>query len=47
MHAMQEKCSEIPGVKKISAEECGEINDLHPQRKKDIGNQIAEVFITI
>ncbi|MCR5283562.1 MAG: hypothetical protein K6E18_09345 [Lachnospiraceae bacterium] len=41
MQACQRACSDIPFAYLAEAAETGEINDLHPQRKKEIGELAA------
>ena len=41
MQAVQESCTDIKGVSMIKTIGSGEINDLHPQRKKGIGEDAA------
>ena len=43
MQKVQEACTAIPGVYLVETAGTGEINDLHPQRKKPIGDRIAEI----
>ena len=43
MQKVQEACTAIPGVYLVETAGTGEINDLHPQRKKPIGDSIAEI----
>ena len=42
--AAQEKCNKIPGFYLVRSYGYGELNDLHPQRKEPIGEQIADVI---
>ncbi|MCR5208746.1 MAG: hypothetical protein K6C99_00875 [Lachnospiraceae bacterium] len=43
MQKVQEACTAIQGVYLVETAGTGEINDLHPQRKKPIGDAIAEI----
>ena len=47
MQKVQEACTAIPGVYLVETAGTGEINDLHPQRKKPIGDSIAEIVKTL
>ncbi|MCR5301637.1 MAG: hypothetical protein K6E49_04290 [Lachnospiraceae bacterium] len=42
--AAQEECTSIPGYHLVRSYGCGELNDIHPQRKEPIGRMIAEVL---
>ena len=47
MQKVHEACTAIPGVYLVETAGTGEINDLHPQRKKPIGDSIAEIVKTL
>ena len=47
MQEVQKQCLTIPGTYMISAMGTGEYNDLHPQRKKILGEKVAEVIKTL
>ena len=47
MQKVQEACTAIPGVYLVETAGTGEINDLHPQRKKPLGDSIAEIVKTL
>lgn len=42
---MMEECAEMHNVTLINAQGYGEINDLHPQRKKPLGDMLAEAIL--
>ena len=45
--AAQEKCTDIPGFYLVRSYGTGELNDLHPQRKEPIGENIADIIINL
>ncbi len=45
MQSCQRACADIPGTYLVEALETGEINDLHPQRKKEMGELAAAYFL--
>ncbi len=44
MQKVQARCLEIPYTMMVSAEGCGEENDLHPQVKEPLGERLAALF---
>lgn len=47
MMEVQRQCLKVPYTYMVEAVGTGEYNDLHPQRKKDLGDKIAEVVGTV
>ena len=45
--AAQEECRDIPGAYLVRAYGCGELNDIHPQRKEPIGKGIADIISSL
>ncbi len=43
----QEECTDIPGCYLVRAFGCGELNDIHPQRKEPIGKDIADIVMSL
>jgi sialate O-acetylesterase len=47
LQAAQEECVKIPGCYLVKAFGCGELNDIHPQRKEPIGKDIADIIMAL
>ena len=47
LQAAQEECVKIPGCYLVKAFGCGELNDIHPQRKEPIGKDIADIISSL
>ena len=47
LQSAQEECVKIPGCYLVKAFGCGELNDIHPQRKEPVGKDIADIIMAL